>query len=375
MNLAHPPDEPFMLRALDLAERGKYLAAPNPRVGAVIVAEQGGISSIVGEGFHPRAGEPHAEIFALRDAGSATRGATLYVNLEPCCHHGKTPPCVDAILQAGIRRVVVGTQDPFPEVSGRGVLTLRNRGVAVDVGVCERQCRQLNRFFFSVYKRGRPWVILKMAMSLDGKIATRTGDSRWISCEASRKIVHDLRAEVDAVLVGSGTVLKDRPRLTARPTDLLPHEFRQPRRIVLDRRGRLLSNLDCIRDIHAAPLEIIVGRDVVPGDRDMPVKVTQWPLENCASALEDLLQYFAGENIQSLLVEGGQEVATSFLEAGLVDEMFLFIAPMLIGGRDAPSLFGGLGADCIENALPFKEMTVERIERDILVRGRLADLP
>ncbi|HOE12394.1 MAG TPA: bifunctional diaminohydroxyphosphoribosylaminopyrimidine deaminase/5-amino-6-(5-phosphoribosylamino)uracil reductase RibD [bacterium] len=367
-----------MLRALDLAERGKYLASPNPRVGAVIVAEQSGTPSIVGEGFHPCAGRPHAELFALRDAGPAARGATLYVNLEPCCHHGKTPPCVDAILQAGIRRVVVGTQDPFPEVSGKGISILRDQGVIVDVGVCELQCRERNRYFFSVHRRGRPWVILKMAMSLDGKIATRTGDSRWISCEASRKIVQDLRAEVDAVLVGSGTVLKDRPRLTARPTDLSSDEFRQPRRIVLDRRGRLLSNLDCIQDLDAAPLEIIVGRDLVLDkkiDKNTSVRITRWPVENTDSALNDLLRYFATQDIQSLLIEGGQEIATSFLAAGLVDEVFLFIAPMLIGGRDAPSIFGGIGADSIEDARQLKEMTVERVEKDILVRGRLSDLP
>jgi len=367
-----------MLRALDLAQQGKYLASPNPRVGAVIVAEQSGTPSIVGEGFHPCAGKPHAEIFALRNAGPAARGATLYVNLEPCCHHGKTPPCVDAILQAGIRRVVIGTQDPFPEVSGKGISILRDQGVIVDVGVCEMQCRELNRFFFSVHRRGRPWVILKMAMSLDGKIATRTGDSRWISCDASRKIVHDLRAEVDAVLVGSGTALRDRPRLTARPAHLLPHEFHQPRRIILDRRGRLLSNLDCIQDLNAAPLEIIVGRDSVLDDKihkDMPAKITRWPLADSDSALEDLLRYFAKQDIQSLLIEGGQEIATSFLAAGLVDDIFLFIAPMLIGGRYAPSIFGGIGANSVRDALPFREITMERVEKDILVRGRLSNLP
>ncbi|MFH1743124.1 MAG: bifunctional diaminohydroxyphosphoribosylaminopyrimidine deaminase/5-amino-6-(5-phosphoribosylamino)uracil reductase RibD [bacterium] len=369
-------DETFMRRALSLAAHGRYTTSPNPRVGAVIVSQTEPV--VVGEGYHKRAGEPHAEILAIESAGEAARQSCLYVNLEPCCHHGRTPPCVDAILKAGISRVVVGMEDPFPEVGGNGIANLRAAGVQVDVGICEKEARELNRFFCSLHRRGRPWVILKMAMSLDGRIATRTGDSQWISCDTSRAMVHDLRAEVDAVLVGSETALHDRPHLTARPKNLSPGEFSQPRRIVLDTRGRLLSRLDCIQDIGAAPLEVLVGSDVEipkgfsPGDN---VKITQAPTEAGHIQPDKVLKVLARENALSVMIEGGQQVATSFLEAELVDELFLFIAPIVLGGSEAPLICGGHGVYSIKDALRLKAMTVQQVDKDVLIRGRFSDWP
>ena len=366
-----------MHRALELAARGRYTSSPNPRVGAVLVSLTGP-TPVVGEGFHRRAGEPHAEVLSLEHAGEAARNACMYVNLEPCCHHGRTPPCVDAILAAGVSRVVVAMEDPFPEVSGASVKRLRESGIQVEVGVCEHQARELNRFFCSVHKRGRPWVILKIAMSLDGKIATRTGDSRWISCERSRAIVHDLRAEVDAVVIGSGTALHDRPRLTARPEGLSTTEFSQPRRIILDTRGRLLSQLDTIQDPQTAPLEILVGPNVKRTAKttlEPTIRVTEIAAEAGHVQPEEVLTHLAGENVLSVMIEGGQEVATAFLEAGLVDELVLFVAPIVIGGSDSPTVFGGRGVDSVADALYLREMEVRQIDRDILVRGRLSDWP
>jgi len=368
-----------MRRALELGARGRYTTSPNPRVGAVIVRPGGPTPVVVGEAYHRRAGEPHAEVIALDEAGQAARQGCLYVNLEPCCHHGRTPPCVDAILAAGIARVVVAIEDPFPEVRGASIRRLRESGVQVEVGVCEEEARGLNRFFCSVHRRGRPWVILKMAMSLDGKIATRSGDSRWISCERSRAIVHDLRAEVDAVLIGSGTALRDRPRLTARPERLSVGEFSQPRRVVLDTRGRLLSQLDAVEYPAAGPLEILVGPDVkrsaAKGTSESTVRVTEIPTEGGHIRPQDVLSHLASEDVLSVMIEGGQGVASAFLDAGLVDEMVLFVAPIVIGGTGAPALFAGRGVDRIADVICLKEMNVERIDRDILIRARLSDWP
>src|SRR5262245_2742469 len=219
----------WMCHALVLAERGRGVVEPNPLVGAVVVRED----TLIGEGWHQRYGGPHAEIHALQAAGEAARGATLYVTLEPCCHHGKTPPCTDAILRAGIARVVAAMRDPFPQVSGRGAELLRAVGVAVEMGLCEEAARRLNAPYLTLLTQQRPYVHLKWAMTLDGKIATRTGDSKWISSEASRRRVHELRGRVDGILVGSGTVLADDPLLTARPPGT-----RIATRIVLDSQGR-----------------------------------------------------------------------------------------------------------------------------------------
>ena len=337
MNFDSTYDEPYMRRALELAAEGRYTTSPNPRVGAVVVSWSGPVPIVVGEGFHMRAGEPHAEILALQEAGEAARGACLYVNLEPCFHHGRTPPCVDAVIEAGISRVVVAMEDPFPQVAGRGIEKLRQAGVEVRLGVCAQEAHELNRYFISAHRLCRPWVVLKMAMSLDGKIATHTGDSRWISSEESREQVHDLRAQLDAILIGSGTALRDTPHLTARPTDVFADRLRQPRRVVLDTHGRLFPKVDTIRDIDAAPLEILVGQEVdtssLPASH---IEVTRIPPEGHRLPPKQVLDHLFRKEVQSVLIEGGQAVASSFLDARLVDEVYLFIAPILNASSTAP---------------------------------------
>lgn len=364
-----------MRRALELAAEGRYTTSPNPRVGAVIVSWSGPVPIVVGEGFHLRAGEPHAEILALWEAGEAARGACLYVNLEPCFHHGRTPPCVDAVIEAGISRVVVAMEDPFPQVAGRGIEKLRKAGVEVRLGVCAEEAQELNRYFICAHQLNRPWVVLKMAMSLDGKIATRTGDSRWISSEESRAQVHDLRAQVDAILVGSGTALRDKPHLTARPTDVPADRLRQPRRIVLDTRGRLFPKVDTIRDIDAAPLEILVGQ--VVDTSSLPashIEVTRIPREENRLPPKQVLDHLFRKQVQSILIEGGQAVASSFLDARLVDEVYLFIAPILIGGSTAPEVYSGRGVDEVRNASRLRNVEVSEIGGDVLIHGRLTEI-
>ena len=369
-------EEKFMLRALDLAAQGRYTASPNPRVGALVVSNSAETPVVLGAGYHHRAGTPHAEVIALREAGESARNATLYVTLEPCCHHGRTPPCVDAILEFGVKRVLVAMEDPFPQVAGRGIKRLRSAGVDVKVGVCEDQARELNRFFCSLHKRGRPWVILKMAMSLDGKIATHASDSQWISCEASREIVHDFRAEVDAVLVGSGTAISDRPHLTARPKNLSVEQFSQPKRVILDTSGQLLSQLDCIQDHNAAPIEIITGSDVdIPEGIKPEVTITQLPVNSGHVQPMAVLEHLGKETIASLLIEGGARVSTAFLEAGVVDELLLFIAPIVIGGVAAPTICSGSGVEKVTDALCLRKTTVRQIDRDIFIRGLFSEWP
>ena len=369
-------DEPYMRRALELAAEGRYTTSPNPKVGAVVVSWTGPLPIVVGEGFHLRPGEPHAEILALRQAGEAARGASLYLNLEPCCHYGRTPPCVDAIIEAGIARVVAAMEDPFPEVAGRGIEKLRNAGVEVELGVCAEEAQDLNRFFLCAHRLGRPWVILKMAMSLDGKTATRTGDSCWISSEESRARVHDLRAQVDAILVGSGTALRDRPHLTARPEGVPTDRLRQPKRIVLDTTGRLFPSLDAIQDLDMAPLEILVGSDVdcssLPASH---VEVTTIPPKENRLPPDEVLQHLFRKEVQSVLIEGGQAVASSFLDAGLVDELRLFVAPILIGGVSSPGVYAGCGVEAVRDALRLRNMTVTESGGDVLIQGRLTEIP
>ncbi|MBE7558253.1 bifunctional diaminohydroxyphosphoribosylaminopyrimidine deaminase/5-amino-6-(5-phosphoribosylamino)uracil reductase RibD [bacterium] len=241
-------DERWMRRALELAVRGARTAAPNPMVGAVVVKD----GVLVGEGYHQRAGEAHAEVAALAAAGEAARGATLYATLEPCCHYGRTGPCTEALIAAGVRRVVAGMRDPYPPVAGKGLLRLREAGIRVKCGVLEDECRRLNRAFFSRITRNRPWVTIKLATTLDGKIATRTGDSKWITSEATRAWTHDLRARVNAILVGIGTVESDDPRLTARPLD--SNDLRQPLRIVLDTHCRLSGRERICRSVAEGPV-------------------------------------------------------------------------------------------------------------------------
>lgn len=356
----------WMQRALELAERGRGFVEPNPLVGAVVVRD----GVMVGEGWHQRFGESHAEVNALTAAGEAARGATLYVTLEPCCHHGKTPPCSDAVLKAGIRHVVAAMRDPFPQVSGRGAELLRAAGVTVDLGVGGSEARRLNAPYLTLLEEGRPYVHLKWAMTLDGKLATRTGDSKWISGEASRAVVHELRGRVDGILVGIGTALADDPLLTARPAGP-----RMAARIVLDSQARLPLDSQLVKTARQTPTIMATSRLAqtrVEGLRAAGCEVLELPDRDGRSSLPALLSELGKRRMTNLLVEGGAAVLGSFLDAGMVDEVHVFVAPVLVGGASAASV-GGAGVESLRHALRAKRVEIRQLESDAYIHAWLRD--
>jgi len=355
-----------MRQALELARRGAGATSPNPIVGAVVVAD----GEIVGRGHHPRAGEPHAEVFALRDAGPRARGATLYVTLEPCAHWGRTPPCTEAVIEAGIRRVVVAMVDPDRQVSGRGLRRLREAGIDTRVGVGEDEARALNEAYAKHRTAGLPFVTAKWAMTLDGRIATRSGDSRWISGEASRALVHEMRAASDAILVGIGTVLRDDPALTAR----VPAAARHPRRVVLDSTLRIpLDARVLARD--GTPVLVATTDRARPEARRaleaMGVEVLGAGRPDGRVDLAALLRELGRRDVLSLLVEGGSAVLGGFADGGLIDKVVAFVAPLLVGGP-APAPVGGAGVDTLVQAWRLTRTTVRQVAEDIVVEGYLA---
>jgi diaminohydroxyphosphoribosylaminopyrimidine deaminase/5-amino-6-(5-phosphoribosylamino)uracil reductase len=358
----------LMRRVLALAAMGRGCTSPNPLVGAVVAKG----SRIVGQGFHRKAGEPHAEIIALREAGRAARGATLYTNLEPCCHTGRTPPCVEEILSAGVERVVSSIRDPDPRVNGGGFRALRRGGVVVEVGLMKGEASYLNRAFTKFVKEGFPFVTLKGAASLDGRIATRNGESKWITSTEAREHARLLRREHDAVLVGIGTVLTDDPRLTARPSS----RHRSPLyRVVLDGhlrlppRARLLSTLD------EGPIVVFAGPHAAPSRarrlERRGVTVERLPTRGGRLDLRGLLRRLAQKDVTRLLVEGGGEVHSSFLEEGLADRLVLYLAPRIIGGRDARALVGGRGPARLSDAVTLSRPIAYRVGADLVVEGDL----
>jgi diaminohydroxyphosphoribosylaminopyrimidine deaminase/5-amino-6-(5-phosphoribosylamino)uracil reductase len=356
-------EESWMRRALALAERGRGHVEPNPLVGAVVVRD--GVSA--GEGWHQHYGGPHAEVYALDAAGGDARGATLYVSLEPCCHYGKTPPCTDAVLRAGIRRVVAAMTDPFPKVAGKGAELLRAAGVAVEVGVCEAEARRLNAPYLTLLAKGRPYVHVKWAMTLDGKIATRTGDSKWISNEASRRRVHQLRGRMDAILVGIGTVLADNPHLTARPPGP-----RTATRIVLDSRGRLPLSCNLVQTARATPTLVVTTEETSTGVAELQAagcEVLRLPATNGRPDVTALLAELGRRRFTNVLVEGGGAVLGSFLDAGTIDEVHVFLAPRLAGGAEARTPIGGRGVASIADALTLASWHVEVLEGDMYLHG------
>jgi diaminohydroxyphosphoribosylaminopyrimidine deaminase/5-amino-6-(5-phosphoribosylamino)uracil reductase len=343
----------WMERALELAERGRGHVEPNPLVGAVVVQD----GKLIGAGWHAKFGQAHAEVNALAEAGAGARGATLYVTLEPCCHHGKTPPCTDAILRAGISRVVAAMLDPFAEVSGKGVALLRAAGVAVDVGPGQAAAQRLNAPYLRLLTAGRPYVHAKWAMTLDGKIATRTGDSRWISNEESRRRVHLLRGRMDGIVVGIGTVLADDPLLTARPPGP-----RTATRIVLDTHGRLPAASRLAQTAAEVPLLLASAGQAGPGE------VLTLPLEHGRVSVPALLTELGRRRMTNILVEGGAEVLGSFFEAGAVDEVWAFVAPRIVGGTGKTPV-SGAGVDKIAAGLELAEHRVEIINDNYLLHG------
>ena len=346
------PDQTWMLRALDLAERGRGHVEPNPLVGAVLVRD----GRIAGEGWHQKYCQAHAEVNALAAAGEAAHGSTLYVTLEPCCHHGKTPPCTNAVLEGGVARVVAAMLDPHPAVGGKGAALLKAAGITVDVGLCESEARRLNAPYLKLLATGRPYVIAKWAMTLDGKIATHAGDSKWITSEASRRRVQELRGRMDAVIVGIGTVLADDPLLTARPPGP-----RLASRVVLDTHGRLPPTCRLAQTVANAPLLVAAAARVGVGE------TLVLPLERGRVSIPALLEELGRRRMTNVLVEGGAEVLGSFLDARAVDEVWAFIAPRLVGGPRVA--IAGAGVSRIAEGLELHDCQVEVIDGDLLLRG------
>jgi diaminohydroxyphosphoribosylaminopyrimidine deaminase/5-amino-6-(5-phosphoribosylamino)uracil reductase len=353
-------DPVWMHRALELAERGRGYVEPNPLVGALVVRD----GQLVGEGWHQRFGQAHAEVHALAAAGTASQGATLYVTLEPCCHHGKTPPCTEAIINAGIGRVVAAMSDPFPQVAGQGISLLRAAGITVEVGEGKVEAQRLNAPYLKLLRTGRPFVHAKWAMTLDGKIATAGGDSKWISNPASRHRVHELRGRMDALVVGLGTVLSDDPLLTPRPPGP-----RNPVRIVLDSRGRLPPSCRLAQTARETPTLVITAGETADSLKALGCAVWQVPSAEGRPSIESLLDELGRQRLTNLLVEGGSQVLGSFLEARAIDEVHVFIAPCLAGGTRALSPIAGPGVDKIADAMALAEGRVEMIEGDVYWHG------
>ena len=360
----------FMKRALDLARRGRGRTRPNPLVGAVVVKA----GQVVGEGYHQRAGTPHAEVHALNAAGENAKGATLYVNLEPCCHWGRTPPCTEALLQAGVAEVYVAEVDPNPSVAGKGIRQLRDAGIRVHVGTCAEAAARLNEIHRKYIQTGKPFVILKTAMSLDGKIATGSGESQWITSEASRQRGHEIRDAVDAILVGRGTVVHDNPALTTRLRD---REGQDATRIVLDSRGRTSVDARIFNPESSAGVIIAVTPDAPAGDINALEKagaeVIVVPEAKGKVCFERLMVLLGEREITSVLIEGGGEINASAIAAGVVDKVMCFIAPKLIGGRDAPGPIGGDGISSLSDVPRLQRVNITPISdsADFLIEGYL----
>jgi diaminohydroxyphosphoribosylaminopyrimidine deaminase/5-amino-6-(5-phosphoribosylamino)uracil reductase len=372
MALLTSTDAQHLERAVALARYGEGRVHPNPMVGAVIVKD----GEVVAEGWHAEYGGPHAEVQALRAAGDLDlEGATMYVSLEPCAHHGKTPPCTDAITAARLGRVVVASDDPSRHASGRGLGVLRDEGVEVDVadGEVAHRARLLNQPLRKRARTGRPWVLFKSAMTLDGKVATQAGDSKWISGEASRELVHRWRSAVDAVAVGIGTALADDPQLTARVDGVT----RQPRRIVFDALGRLPTDSKLVAAAPEVPLTVVLSRAAPRTAADAlqsaGAEVVVASGENEPARVRSALDTLGGLGIASVMLEGGPHLAGAFLDAGEIDELRLFVAPLLLGGRSARDPLEGGGAERIADAVRATDLRCERVAGDVLVSARLRE--
>jgi diaminohydroxyphosphoribosylaminopyrimidine deaminase/5-amino-6-(5-phosphoribosylamino)uracil reductase len=363
-----PSDFDFMRTALRLARRGFGRTSPNPMVGAILVRDGG----VIGQGWHRRAGQPHAEIEALSDSGYEARGATLYVTLEPCCTHGRTPPCTDAIIAAGISRVVAATADPNPAHRGKGFEILRSADIETRVGLLGKESAELNEAFNHWIVRRTPFVTIKAAMSLDGKIAAANGQSKWITAEKARAWGMKLRAGADAILVGVNTIVQDNPSLTAR----LPGFADKPlRRIILDPSARSPLEAKVFSD-DAAPLTTLVVTKAAPGRRveafSARVRVVlKAPSRNGRIDLGWLMRKLGHENVTSLLVEGGGETNAAFLDAGLAQRIAFFYAPMVLGGRAAPKAVAGNGVARLRNALTLRDAAWRRLGPDLLLTARV----
>ena len=359
-------EDSLMRRALELARRGIGFVEPNPPVGAVVADEQG---QVLGEGWHQRFGGPHAEIHALAAAGDKSRGATLYVTLEPCSHFGQTPPCTQAVIAAGIRRVVVATTDPATHGTVRGIDELKNAGIVVDMGTLGDEARRLIAPFTRLMTIGVPWVHAKWAMTLDGKIATSSGSSQWITNETSRSVVHQLRGRMDGILTGVGTVLADDPLLTARPSGP-----RTATRIVLDSTCRLPLDSQLVRTAHEVPVMIGTTQHA-PADRLKRLRragvevLVFTATTNQQPDLHEVLRELGNRRMTNLLVEGGGRILGTLFDQRLIDEVHAFIAPTLAGGQNSPTPLAGLGVDVMSNAARLDQTKIQTLDGDVYICG------
>jgi diaminohydroxyphosphoribosylaminopyrimidine deaminase / 5-amino-6-(5-phosphoribosylamino)uracil reductase len=361
-------DQHWMQEALRLAALGQGYVEPNPMVGCVLVKD----GNAIGAGYHKKYGGPHAEVEALSDAvGKCVEGATAYVTLEPCCHFGKTPPCTDSLIAAKVARVVAASRDPHAVVDGGGLAKLRAAGIQVEVGLLESESRELNAPYFKRIETAKPWVIAKWAMSLDGKIATRTGHSQWISGEASRRWVHELRGRVDAVVVGIGTALADDPLLTARPAGL-----RQALRVVVDSNVRLPIQSQLVKTARVEPLLICAGPSAKPTSvmelEALGCRVWVCPIEDRQQRLDEMLRILAQEySATNILVEGGAELLGGLFELHQIDQCEVFVAPKLIGGKESPSPIAGLGVAKVSDGPQVKLVHCQKRDQDLHLSYRL----
>jgi len=368
-------DHEHLARAIDIAANGLGRVHPNPVVGAVIVRD----GEVLGEGWHEVLGGPHAEVNAIAACGEIDLGgSTMYVSLEPCCHEGRTPPCTDAIVAAGIERVVVASDDPSEKANGRGLGILRDEGIEVDVagGDLAHRARLANQAFRKHARTGRPWVLFKSAMTLDGKVATAAGDSKWISGTASRERAHRWRASVDAVAVGIGTALADDPQLTARLGQIDP-EARQPRRVVFDATARLPLTSNLVADAPEIPLTVVTSR-AAPRTQTEALELAGAEVivatgENEPARVRSGLDELGSLGVTSILLEGGPHLAGSFLDAGEIDEVRLFLAPLLLGGKSARDPLEGEGVELISDAISALTLDCERVADDLLISARLRE--
>lgn len=357
-------DEFFMDRALELARQADGWTSPNPLVGAVVVRD----GRIVGEGYHMKAGTPHAEVHALKMAGSKARGAALYVTLEPCCHHGRTPPCTDAVLKAGITRVVAAMEDPNPVVAGKGLRKLQAAGVEVKTGVLEQESRQLNEVFLKYIVSHEPFIAVKSAVTLDGKIATKTGSSQWITGSEARIMAHRLRHRYDAVLAGIGTVLADDPLLTVR----VPGEkLKNPVRVIIDSQLKIPFNAQVLDTGQAPTIIYTAGVNSYKLEvlEDKGVEVVACPGEEGRVDLAAVFRDLGKKGITGVLVEGGGEIHGSIFDRHLADKIYIFMAPKIVGSHRAPGMIGGSGISRMGEAVKIYRRTIEQVGEDLLITG------
>lgn len=377
-----------MRRAIELAKKGGGYVHPNPLVGCVVVKDD----EIIADGYHEKYGEFHAERNALTRCQSETKDASLYVTLEPCCHYGKTPPCTEIIIEKGIKKVFVGILDPNPLVAGKGVKILRDAGIEVEVGLCDNEIREMNKVFLKYITTKRPYVIMKTAMTLDGKIAVHTCDSKWVTNEESRKMVHELRSELAGVIVGIGTVLADDPMLTCR----LEGNHHQPIRIVVDSNLRIPIDSQLVKtakeyrtivacrhfdrseaersEVEKSSLNVNKQKGFLDSLQTLEMRGLE--VIHCASKdghvdINDLMAQLGAQGIDSLLLEGGGTLNAAFLEAGCVDEVWAFIAPKIIGGEGAKTPVSGKGIDKMSEAINLQDIDIQNINGDILIKGKI----